>query len=210
MRLAVLGPPGSGRETVAGAIAAGLGVPSISLANAAQAEIRANTPTALRARQHMNAGELVPDHVLLSIVRSRLTQPDVAGGFVLDGFPNHVVTAVALDALLSDLGTPLDRAIDLVLPDAEVLRRLAGRRTCRGCGRTWHTELAAPTRPGVCDGCGGELFQRPDDSPDRINAGLQSYRPSVVVTLNHYRALGKLTSIDAALTPAEITTEALA
>ncbi|MCI4066262.1 nucleoside monophosphate kinase [Micromonospora sp. R77] len=208
--MAVLGPPGSGRDTVASAIAERLGVPCISLANVVQADISARTPAALQAVKYMNAGRLVPDHVLLSMIRNRLTQPDVAEGFVLDGFPNHVVTAVALDALLSYLGTPLDRAIDLVLPDTEVLRRLTGRRTCRGCGRTWHTELAAPAHQGVCDRCGGELFQRPDDSSHSITAGLQSYRPAAAVTLNHYRASGKLISIDATLTPVEITTGALA
>jgi adenylate kinase len=208
--MAVLGPPGSGREIIAGAIAAHLGVPCISLASIVQSEIRANTPLALQARQHMNAGELVPDRVLLAMIRGRLTQPDVASGFVLDGLPNHVVTAVALDALLSDLGTPLDRVIDLVLPDTEVLHRLAGRRTCRDCGRTSQTEFTAPTRPEACEHCGGEMFQRVDDHPDRITAGLQSYRPAAAVTLNHHRALGKLTSTDATLTPAEITAEALA
>ncbi|MFI2713833.1 adenylate kinase family protein [Micromonospora sp. NPDC018662] len=210
MRTAVLGPPGSGRESVADAIAARLGVPSIILADIVQAEIRADTPLALQARLHMDVGELVPVRVVLAMIRGRLTQPDVAGGFVLDGFPNHVVTAGALDALLSDLVTPLDRAIDLVLPDTEVLRRLAGRRTCRDCGRPWQTEFTAPTLPEVCERCGGELFQRFDDHPSRIAAGLQSYRPAAEVTLNHYRALGKLTSIDATLTPAEITDQALA
>ncbi|WP_406036439.1 nucleoside monophosphate kinase [Micromonospora sp. NBC_00898] len=173
MRLAILGPPGSGREAVAGAIAARLAVPPISLADAGQAEIRASTPAAIQALQHMNAGQLVPDKVLLSMIRNRLAQPDVASGFVLDGFPNHAVTAVALDALLSDLGTPIDRAINLVLSDAEVQRRLAGRRTCRNCGRTWHTEFAAPALPNVCDRCRGELFQRRDDSPDRITSNSQ-------------------------------------
>lgn len=208
--MAVLGPPGSGRDTVAIAIAGRFSVPCISLADVVQAGISARTSAAVEALKHMKAGRLVPDHVLLSMIRDRLTQPDVADGFVLDGFPNHVVAAVALDALLSDLGTLLDRVVDLVLPDTEVLRRLTGRRTCRGCGRTWHTQFAAPAHPGVCDHCGGVLFQRPADSPHSITAGLQSYRPAAAVTLHHYRTLGKLTSIDATLTPAEIITEALA
>ncbi|ADL45414.1 adenylate kinase [Micromonospora aurantiaca ATCC 27029] len=116
MRLAVLGPPGSDRKTIASTIAARLGVPCISLADIVQAEIRASTPAALQALRHMNAGELVPEPVLLSMIRNRLTQPDVAAGFVLDGTPNQAITAVALDTLLSDLGAPIDRAIDLVLP----------------------------------------------------------------------------------------------
>ncbi|MET8122624.1 nucleoside monophosphate kinase [Micromonospora sp. NPDC005189] len=210
MRLAVLGPPGSDREAIAGAIATRLGVPCLSLGDAVQAEMRAETPTALQALQHMNAGELVPDQVLLSMIRNRLTQPDVAAGFVLDGFPNHAVTAAALDALLSDLGPPIDRAIDLVLPDVEVLRRLTGRRTCRDCGRTWRTQFVAPARPNGCDHRGGELFQRHDDNPDHVTVGLQSYRPAAAVVLSHYRASGRLTSIDATLTPAEVAKEALA
>ncbi|AXH91528.1 nucleoside monophosphate kinase [Micromonospora aurantiaca] len=210
MRLAVLGPPGSDRKTIASTIAARLGVPCISLADIVQAEIRASTPAALQALRHMNAGELVPEPVLLSMIRNRLTQPDVAAGFVLDGTPNQAITAVALDTLLSDLGAPIDRAIDLVLPDAEVLHRLAGRRTCRDCGRTWHTESAAPTRPNICDHCGGEPVQRHDDTLERITAGLQSYRPAAATTLNHYSSLGKLFSVDATLTPEGITTKAVA
>ncbi|MEU7751276.1 nucleoside monophosphate kinase [Micromonospora sp. NPDC049101] len=209
MRLAVLGPPGSDRKAIASTIAARLGVPRISLADIVQTEIRASTPAALEALQHMNAGELVPEQVLLSMIRNRLAQPDVAAGFVLDGLPNHAITAAALDALLSNLGAPIDRAIDIVLPDVEVLHRLVGRRTCRDCGRTWHTESAAPTRPNICDHCGGTLVQRHDDTPERITAGLQSYRPAAAVTLNHYRSQSKLFSIDATLTPAEIATKAV-
>ncbi|GAB3090465.1 adenylate kinase family protein [Micromonospora schwarzwaldensis] len=210
MRLAVLGPPGSNRETIASTIAARLGVPCINPADIVQAEIRASTPAALQALQHMNTGELVPEQVLLSMIRDRLTQPDIAAGFVLDGFPNQAITAAALDALLSELGAPIDRAIDLNLPDAEVLHRLAGRRTCRDCSRAWHTESAAPTRPNICDHCGGNLVQRHDHTPERITVSLQSYRPSAAVTLNHYSSLAKLFSIDATLTPAEITTKAVA
>ncbi|TCB97267.1 nucleoside monophosphate kinase [Micromonospora zingiberis] len=209
MRLAVLGPPGSDRETLAGTIAARVGVASISLADIFKAETQANTPAAIQALRHMNAGELVPDHVLLSMIRSRLAQPDTTAGFVLNGFPNHKITAAALDTMLSDLGAPIDRVIDLVLPDAEVLRRLTGRRTCRDCGIPWHTEFAAPARPDICDRCGGELFRRYDDSPERITAGLRSYRPAAEATLNHYRSLDKLTSIDATLTPAEVTAKAV-
>ncbi|MDG4786870.1 nucleoside monophosphate kinase [Micromonospora sp. WMMD1102] len=209
MRLAVLGPPGSEREQVADALAARLGVPVVSLAGIVQAEVRADSPAATQALRHMRVGELVPEHVLLGMIRSRLSQPDVAPGFVLDGLPNRSVQGATLDAVLSDLGVAVDGVIDLVLADAEVLRRLAGRRTCRRCGRLWHTEFAAPTRPGACDGCGGELFRRDDDSPERITTGLGSYRPASAVVLDHYRALGKLVSVDATLTPAEITAKVL-
>lgn len=127
---------------------------------------------------HQSGGRR-PDRDEGEHIRGRLTQPDVTAGFVL-GFPNHAVTAVALDALLSEPGTPIDRAIDLVLPDAEVLRRLIGRRTCRNCARTWHTELATPTSPNVCDRCGSEPFQRHDDHPERTTVALDRMHPRVL------------------------------
>jgi adenylate kinase len=124
MRIAVIGPPGSDQEAVATTIAARLNVPTVGITDIVQAEFSAGTSAAIQAKQHMNAGELVPDQVLLSMVRARFTQPDVDAGFVLNGFPNHAVTAIAVDALLSELRAPVDRVIDLVLTDSEVLRRL--------------------------------------------------------------------------------------
>jgi len=209
MRLAVIGPPGSGREDVAAAIAALLDVPKVGMVDVIQAEFGAGTSAAIQAQQHMNAGELVPEEVLLTMVRARLARPDTRAGFVLDGFPNHAVTAVAVDALLSEFGAPVDRVIDLALTDSEVLRRLTGRRLCRVCGRVWHTEFVPPARPGICDGCGGELFQRLSDSAERITGALPSYRSAAAVTLSHYRLLGKLVSIDATLPTAEIAAKAV-
>ncbi|WP_406046246.1 nucleoside monophosphate kinase [Micromonospora sp. NBC_00898] len=206
----VLGPPGSDRAAVAGLVAARLGVPATSLGDVVQAELRAHTPAAVEAVRHMNAGETVPERVLLTMIRDRLARPDTAAGFVLDGFPNHVVRAASIDALLADLGTTLDRAIDLVLSDAEVLRRLSGRRTCRRCGQLWHTLFAPPARSDVCDRCGGGLFRREDDRPERVTAGMLSYRPATAPTLDHYRTLGKLHSVDGTLPVAEIVAAALA
>ncbi|MEU6076265.1 nucleoside monophosphate kinase [Micromonospora sp. NPDC047074] len=208
MRLLVVGPPGSDREAIADAIALRLDVPRISMSDVFQSEVRAVTPAAVQAQHYMNSGDLVPVQVILSMIRNRLGQPDTATGFVLGNTPNQVLTAEALDATLSDLGTPVDRVIELVLPDAEVLRRLTGRRTCRVCGRIWHVEFAAPARPGTCDRCGGDLFQRYDDSPERVTAGLESYRPAVAPVLHHYRSLGKLVSVDATLAPSEIVRQA--
>lgn len=209
MRLIIIGPPGSERDSVAELIAARLGVPAIRLSDVVKIGVRANSPATAQAMRHMNAGEVVPNRVILAIVRDRLTWPDAASGYLLDGFPHHVVPPVALDAVLADLGAPVDRAIDLVLPDTEVLRRLSGRRMCRGCGRLWHTESAAPARPDVCDTCGGELFRPYNDAPERITGGLQSYRPGMAPTLDHYRSHGKLVSIDATRPVAEIVAEAL-
>ncbi|GAA5176949.1 adenylate kinase [Rugosimonospora acidiphila] len=206
MRLIVLGPPGSDRGTIADLIGEQLGVPVLRVSDVFQAAARANTPAAVQAMRHMNAGELVPEDVSLSMIRDRLSRPDVADGFVLDGWAQ----AVPLDGLLSDLGAPLDRVIDLVLSDAEVLRRLTGRRLCRACGKLWHVEFAAPTRPDTCDNCGGELSQREDDSPERVTAGMGSYRPFVAPALDHFRPLGKLISIDATLPQAEIVAVSIA
>ncbi|MFC6015978.1 adenylate kinase family protein [Plantactinospora solaniradicis] len=207
MRLIVLGPPGSDRQDVAAGVATRLGVPTINLAELVQAEIRAHSPAAQQAVRHMKAGELVPDRLLLAMVRDRLTRSDVAGGFVLDGFPSYKVPAVWLDALLADLGTAVDWAIDLVLTDTEVLRRLSGRRVCRGCHRIWHTGSAPTRRPDVCDRCGGELFRRHDDDPEAITVNLESYRSAVGRTLDHYRSLGRLLSIDGTPSTAEIVAE---
>jgi adenylate kinase len=207
MRLIVLGPPGSDRQDGAAGIATCLGVPTINLAEMVQAELRAHSPAAQQAVRHMKAGELVPDRLLLAMVRDRLTRPDVAGGFVLDGFPGYKVPAVWLDALLTELGTAVDRAIDLVLTDAEVVRRLSGSRTCRSCQRIWHTGSAPTRRPDVCDRCGGELLQRHDDGPEAITVNLESYRPAVAPTLDHYRLVGKLLSVDATPPAAELVAE---
>lgn len=204
MRLIVLGPPGSERQTIAGLVALRLGVPAISLAGVFKAGVRDNVPAAAQAARHMNAGELVPEQVLFALLRNRLTRSDTTDGFVLDGFPNHWVPAGPLDVILAEHGAPVDRAVDLVLSDVEATRRLSGRRLCRACGRTWHIQFAPPTRPGVCDQCGGELFQRDDDNPSRISVGLASYRSATAPTLDHYRSLGRLLPVDATLPPSEI------
>ncbi|MFK3985643.1 adenylate kinase family protein [Micromonospora sp. NPDC050397] len=205
-RLAVLGPPGSDKDIVTELVAARLGLPAIRLDVIAKAAIRAKTPAGIQATRHMSAGELVPRAVVLGLVRDRLAQPDAGPGFVLCGLPNLAVPATALDSMLAELGAPLDRVVDLVLTDAEVLRRLTGRRMCRACGTVWHTGSAPPARPGVCDRCGGELPQRYDDSPERVTGGLASYRPATAPALDHYHSLGKLLSVDATPPPTEIAT----
>ncbi|MGY0235833.1 adenylate kinase family protein [Longispora urticae] len=209
MRLIVLGPPGSERETISGLLAAHLGVPVITSGDVFQTGTRADAPFVVQARRHMDAGEPVPEQLLVSLIRDHLARLGAAG-FVLDGLPGHTVPAAAVDALLDERGTPVDRAVELVLPDAEVLRRLSGRRLCRACGRVWHLEFAPPSRTDVCDQCGGELFQRPDDSAERVTLGLRSYRPALASAVEHYRSLNKLRSIDATLPPAEICAAATA
>jgi adenylate kinase len=210
MRVIVLGPPGCDRETIAGLVAASAGVPVIRLAGVIQEEVQAESPAGARAMRYMNAGELVPAEVLLGMIRDRLDRFDAVAGFVLTGFPNPLVPAPEFDAMLADLGRSIDRVVDLVLTDAEVVRRLSGRRTCRGCAEVWAAP-SAPTAPNnVCDRCGGELFQRFDDRGENVVIGLRSYRPATAPTLSHYLSLGKLVSVDATLPLTEIVASAMA
>jgi adenylate kinase len=160
--------------------------------------------------RYMKAGELVPAEVLLGVIRHRLERFDAVAGFVLTGFSNPLVPAPEFDAILADRGRSIDRVVDLVLTDAEVVRRLAGRRTCRGCAMV-RPAPSAPTAPDkVCDRCGGELFQRCDDTSESVVIGLRSYHPAMAPTLRHYQSLGRLVSVDATLPPTEIVATAIA
>src|SRR6185436_9102137 len=138
---------------------------------------------------------LVPDEVTINMVRDRLAEPDAGDGFLLDGFPRTVPQASALDKLLADLGTALDLVMELVVDDDEVIRRLSGRRTCRGCGRIWHVELDPVVKPEVCDRCGAQLFQRDDDKPERVMERLRVYAKETAPLIDFYGAQGKLVGI---------------
>src|SRR5262245_32219503 len=175
MRLVLLGPPGAGKGTQAEFVASHLSVPKISTGDIFRANVQASTPLGIEARRYMDSGQLVPDEVTINMVRDRLAEPDAADGFLLDGFPRTVPQASALDKLLADLGTALDLVMELVVDDDEVIRRLSGRRTCRGCGKIWHVEFDAPSREGICDRCGSELFQRDDDKPETVAERLRVY-----------------------------------
>jgi adenylate kinase len=145
----------------------------------------------------MDAGQLVPDEVTINMVRERLAEPDAGDGFLLDGFPRTLPQAAALDKLLADLGTQLDLVLELVVDEDEVIRRLSGRRQCRGCGKIWHVEFDATKREGVCDRCGGELYQRDDDKAQVITERLRVYARDTSPLVDYYGAQGKLVGIDA-------------
>jgi adenylate kinase len=157
----------------------------------------------------MDAGKLVPDEVTINMVRDRLAEPDAGEGFLLDGFPRTTPQAAALDKLLADLGTALDLVLELVVDDDEVIRRLSGRRTCRGCGKIWHVEFDAPTQEGVCDRCGAELFQRDDDKPETIAERLREYTAKTAPLVDYYGAQGKLVGIDATGPVEDVTVRAI-
>ncbi|MER7439660.1 adenylate kinase [Micromonospora avicenniae] len=209
MRLVLVGPPGAGKGTQAEFIAAHLAVPKISTGDIFRSNVSQGTPLGIEAKRYMDAGELVPDEVTINMVRDRLAEPDASEGFLLDGFPRTTPQAAALDKLLADLGTALDVVLELVVDDDEVIRRLSGRRTCRGCGKIWHVEFDATTREGICDRCGGELFQRDDDKPETIATRLREYAEKTAPLVDYYGAQGKLVGIDATGPVEDVTVRAI-
>lgn len=209
MRAVLVGAPGSGKGTQAKALAEHYGIPHISTGDIFRASLAAETMLGLRAKNYMDAGELVPDEVTVAMMRERLAQPDTANGFLLDGFPRTVPQAESLRGMLDGLGTPLDDVLELQVEDDEVLRRLSGRRTCSSCGHIWHIEYEPPRVEGVCDLCGGELVQRDDDLPATILRRLEVYTEQTAPLVGLYSAAGLLRSICASGPIDEITKRAI-
>jgi adenylate kinase len=198
MRVVLLGPPGAGKGTQARRLAARWSVPQIATGDMLRAAVAQGTPLGLEARRYMDAGELVPDAVIIGLVRERLAQPDGRKGFVLDGFPRTTAQAAALDRLLEAEGTPLDRVVLFELADAEVVTRLSGRRVCRNCGRNYHVGFSPPRLPGRCDVCEGELCQRSDDEEATVRRRLAVYAGDTRPLVDYYRKCGLLTTISGA------------
>ena len=209
MRIVLVGPPGAGKGTQAEYIAAHLSVPQISTGDIFRSNVAQGTPLGVEAKRYMDAGQLVPDEVTINMVRERLAEADAADGFLLDGFPRTVPQAAALDKLLADLGTQLDLVLELVVDDDEVIRRLSGRRQCRGCGKIWHVEFDATSKEGVCDRCGGQLYQRDDDKPEVIAERLRVYSRDTAPLVDYYGAQGKLVGIDATGPVEDVTVRAI-
>jgi adenylate kinase len=205
MRLVLVGPPGAGKGTQAKFIAKHFKIPAISTGDIFRANIAAKTPLGLAAKKFMDAGELVPDQVTIDIVRDRLQQEDTHDGFLLDGFPRTVPQAEVLQSMLKELGTPLDAVLKMKVDEQEVVRRLSGRRICRSCGHVWHIDFDPPSKEGVCDVCGGELFQRDDDRPETVLRRLQVYTAETAPLIGFYGDLGLLVTISATGTVDEVT-----
>ncbi|GAA1388709.1 MULTISPECIES: adenylate kinase [Catellatospora] len=209
MRLVLVGPPGAGKGTQAEFIASHLSVPKISTGDIFRANVSQGTPLGLEAKRYMDSGGLVPDEVTINMVRGRLAEPDAADGFLLDGFPRTVPQAVALDKMLADTGANLDLVLELIVDNDEVIRRLSGRRTCHGCGKIWHIEFDASSREGLCDRCGGELYQRDDDKAETIAERLKVYARDTAPLVDHYGAQGRLVGIDATGPVEDVTERAI-
>ena len=206
MRLVLIGPPGAGKGTQAEYLAAHFSVPKVSTGDLFRAHVGEDTPLGCKAKRYMDAGQLVPDEVTVAMVEQRLDEPDAADGFLLDGFPRTIHQAEVLDELLAQRGVKLNVVLELVVEVDEVVRRLSGRRTCHGCGKIWHTEFDPTHQDGVCDRCGGELFQREDDRPETVAHRLHVYAEQTTPLIDFYAALGLLVGVDA-MGPVEDVTE---
>jgi adenylate kinase len=195
MRVAFLGPPGAGKGTQARELAREWNVPQIATGDMLRDAVKAGTPLGREAKTYMDRGELVPDSVIVAMVGERLAEPDAADGYILDGFPRTVPQAEALAQLLKDCGQALDRVIYFDVSEGEILRRMTGRRVCRACGETFHVVFAPPSRAGVCDRCGGELYQREDDSEATVRRRLDVYARQTAPLLEYYRDRGLLATV---------------
>lgn len=209
MRLILVGPPGAGKGTQAVHIAEHFGIPHISTGDIFRANLKEGTPLGLKAKEYMDAGNLVPDEVTNEMVKDRLTHDDVANGFLLDGYPRNVVQAGVLRAYLAEKSTPLDAVLELSVEDSEIIARLSGRRTCKECSASYHVQFNKPQVDGKCDKCGGELIQREDDKESVIKHRLDVYAEQTAPIVSFYREEGLLISMVATGDVDEITHRAI-
>ena len=209
MRLVLVGPPGAGKGTQAQFISSHLAIPKVSTGDIFRYNVSSGTELGRQARAFMDRGDLVPDDVTIAMVASRLAEEDAQAGFLLDGFPRNVPQAERLKKILADWGLRLDLVLELVVDTDEVIRRLSGRRTCRKCGRAWHVAFDPPTRPGICDECGGELFQRDDDREETVRHRLEVYQQQTQPLISYYADDGVLLGVDAIGPVDDVTERAL-
>ncbi|WP_027087373.1 adenylate kinase [Cohnella panacarvi] len=196
MNILFMGPPGAGKGTQAERIVEQFGVPHISTGDAFRLAMKQGTPLGLKAKEYVDQGLLVPDEVTNGIVRDRLAEPDCAGGFLLDGFPRTIAQAEALDGMLNDMGRKIDHVINLKVDRSFLLARLTGRRICKSCGTTYHIAFNPPKQEGICDKCGGELYQRSDDTEEKVGTRLDEYTSKTAPLLKYYGDKGLLREVD--------------
>ena len=199
MKLILLGAPGAGKGTQAEVLCKELNIPTISTGNILRAAIKDGTPTGLKAKSFMDAGQLVPDEVIIGIITERLAQDDCRNGFILDGVPRTIAQAEALEKA----GIQFDHVISIEISDETIVERMAGRRVCEHCGATYHLVAVPPKTPGVCDKCGGKLIQRHDDEPETVLARLEVYHKETEPLKEFYAQRGLLRSVENQPTLAE-------
>lgn len=195
MKIVLLGPPGAGKGTQAEVLTKKLLVPHISTGDMFRAAIKNGTAMGIEAKSYMDRGQLVPDEVTVGIIKDRIAQPDCSGGFLLDGFPRTIAQAEALDKLLEDKGG-LDAVLNISVPLEKLVERLTGRRMCRKCGAIYHMLYNAPAVDGVCDACGGELYQRDDDKLETVTNRLDVYEAQTAPLIGYYEQQGKLFTVN--------------
>jgi adenylate kinase len=195
MRVILLGGPGVGKGTQAQRLAAKYNTPHIATGDILRQAVKDGTDIGLKAKSYMDKGLLVPDDVVIGIIENRFAQPDAKMGYILDGFPRTVPQAKALDELTARLDMAPDAVIDITASTEMVVRRLSGRRTCRDCQAVYHITNIPPKKAGVCDRCGGELYQRDDDKEETIRKRIQVYLEQTAPLLDYYKKSGKLTEV---------------
>jgi adenylate kinase len=195
MRLVLLGAPGGGKGTQAKKLIEKYGIPQISTGDILRASVAAGTPLGKEAKSYMDKGELVPDSVVIGLVKERVAQDDCKKGYILDGFPRNIAQAEALDKVLAEMGSPLTTALLIDVDKDVLMKRLTGRRTCKNCQQMYNIYFSPPKKEGVCDKCGGELFQRDDDKEETIKKRLDVYDAQTAPLIDYYNKKGILKSV---------------
>ena len=196
MKLIMLGAPGAGKGTQAKKIAAKYQIPHISTGDIFRANIKAGTELGMKAKSYMDQGQLVPDEVTIGMLLDRISQDDCQNGYVLDGFPRTIPQAESLTAALKERGEKMDYAVNVDVPDANIVERMSGRRACLGCGATYHIVYNAPKTEGICDACGEKLVLRDDDKPETVQKRLSVYHEQTQPLIDYYKQEGILAEVD--------------
>ncbi len=192
MKLILLGAPGAGKGTQAERLSKELNIPTISTGNILRAAIKNGTPTGLKAKSFMDAGQLVPDEVIIGIITERLAEDDCANGYILDGVPRTIAQAEAIESA----GIHFDAVVSIEISDETIMERMSGRRVCENCGASYHLVAVPPKRPGVCDSCGGKLVQRKDDAPETVKSRLAVYHKETEPLKDFYQKRGLLKPVE--------------
>lgn len=204
MKLIMLGAPGAGKGTQAKKIAEKYNIPHISTGDIFRANIKNGTELGQKAKTYMDQGLLVPDELVVDLVMDRFAQPDCENGYVLDGFPRTIPQAEALDAALEKAGAKIDYAINVEVPDENIINRMSGRRACVACGATYHLVHIPPKKEGVCDSCGKELILRDDDKPETVKKRLDVYHEQTQPLIDYYTQKGALVEVDGTVDMEEV------
>ncbi len=204
MKIIMLGAPGAGKGTQASRIAEKYQIPHVSTGDIFRANIKNGTDLGKEAKKYMDQGQLVPDELTVRILLDRVAQDDCKNGYVLDGFPRTIPQAEVLDAELSKLGTKVDYAVNVEVPDENIIGRMSGRRACLKCGATYHLEFLRPKTEGICDNCGSELVLRDDDKPETVKKRLTVYHDQTQPLIDYYTEKGVLKTVDGTVSPEQV------